>query len=317
MKTYGKVVVLAGGISSERDISLKSGEAVHEALKRKGLDVELLDIKDDFEDTLPRLLADEVFIALHGRFGEDGTIQGILEEAGLPYTGSGVHASKLALDKIASREIFQANGINVPEYKTVRQDEEFEKTLLDLRFPCVVKPRSEGSSIGLSIVKEETGLRDALSSAFGYDETVIIEDYIDGKELTVGILEDTALPIIEIASKDNVYDYSAKYTDKDTIYTIPRGLSRSLYKDIQGVALKSHIALCCRDFSRVDMRLDKRGRIYVLEVNTIPGMTERSLLPKAAKEAGVGFDDLCIRLVELAYRRRVTDGEKKFEKKQK
>ena len=300
MKNYGKIAVLAGGPSSEREISLKSGRAVYEALKRKSQDVDFIDVDNKFCEGLKTIGADVAFIALHGKFGEDGSVQAILEELKLPYTGSRVKSSRLALDKAASRELFSKNGLKVPRYRIVKKDTEIGDALEDFETPFVVKPQHEGSSIGLSVVGDKAGVKAALDRAFGYGDRVIVEEYIHGREFTVGILEERALPVIEIQTKHNVYDFNAKYTDEETKYIVPAVLGEDEYKGVRECALKAHQLLGCRDFSRVDMRMDNHGDVYVLEVNTIPGMTERSLLPKAALAVGISFEALCMRLVDLA-----------------
>ncbi|MGB2705318.1 MAG: D-alanine--D-alanine ligase [Candidatus Omnitrophota bacterium] len=310
MKNYGKIVVFAGGLSSEREISLKSGSAVYGALKKRNQDVELVDVGEDVRGASRNTNADVVFIALHGRFGEDGTVQSILEEAHIPYTGSGVRASRLALDKLASRELFLTNGLKVPSYKVIRTGTGIDDTCREFETPFVIKPQREGSSIGLSIVSDKAHINTALDMAFGYGETAIVEEYIHGRELTVGILEDWALPVVEIVTEHNVYDFNAKYLDEGTKYIVPASLHGDDFKRAQDFALKAHRILGCRDFSRVDMRMDYDGNIYVLEVNTIPGLTERSLLPKAAMAKGVSFGDLCMKLVNLAYRRKGTNNGK-------
>jgi len=309
MKKYGKIAVLAGGLSNEREISLKSGRAVYNALKKRNQDAVLVDPGDDTRGILRRVGPDIVFLALHGRFGEDGTVQSILEEARIPYTGSGVWASGLALDKIASRELFLKNGLKVPSYKVIKTNTGIGETCREFETPFVIKPRREGSSIGLSIVSDRAHINTALDMALGYGETAIAEEYIHGRELTVGILEERALPVVEIVTEGNVYDFNAKYLDGGTMYIVPAVLHDNDFKRAQGLALKAHRILGCRDFSRVDMRMDHNGNIYILEVNTIPGMTERSLLPKAAMARGVDFEDLCMKLVNLAYKRgRKKDG---------
>jgi len=311
MKNYGKIAVLAGGPSSEREISLRSGRAVSEALKRKKQDVDFLDVDDKFEERLKDIGADVAFIALHGRFGEDGSVQAILEDLNLPYTGSEVKSSRLALDKIASRELFLKNGLKVPRYRIVEKGREIRNALEGFEKPLVVKPQHEGSSIGLSIVGDKARVERALDTAFGYGDRVIIEEYIGGREFTVGILEKQALPVIEIETKNHVYDFDAKYMDDQTRYIVPAALREGDYKAVQEYALKAHNTLGCRDFSRVDMRMAKTGDVYVLEVNTIPGLTERSLLPKAALAEGISFDDLCMRLVDLACKRKgIKNGKK-------
>lgn len=298
-----KIIVLAGGPSSEREISLKSGRAVFKALKAESRNVELVDIAADFPGKMAFPEVCTVFIALHGRFGEDGTVQAMLEESGIPYTGSGVQASRLALDKIASRAMFLKAGINVTKCKIFNKDAKSIDIQNEFDVPFVVKPQSEGSSIGLSIVRNKSQLKDALNEAFKYGEHALLEEYIHGRELTVGILENKALPVIEIVTREEVYDYAAKYKDEGTQYIVPADLGEELRCKAQDAAKSAHNSLGCRDFSRVDMRMDKNGKIFVLEVNTIPGMTERSLLPKAARAAGVDFCRLCMKLVDLANKR--------------
>lgn len=297
---FGRIGILAGGPSNEREISLKSGRAVHDALTEKGFDAILLDVKDDIYDIISRSAIDMAFIALHGRFGEDGTVQRILEEARIPYTGSGVEASRLALDKIASKEIFLKECIPVPEYTVLEKSGRRPARCRDLDWPVVVKPQFEGSSIGLSIAEDERSFFKALENAFSYGDRVLVEERIKGRELTVGILGQASLPVVEIVTRQGFYDYEAKYKDPVTKYLVPAPIDKGIAERAGELGLKSHRSLGCRSFSRVDMMLDHSGKIFVLEVNTIPGMTARSLLPKAAAEAGIGFTDLCVRILEDA-----------------
>jgi len=300
MGQYGKIAVLAGGISSEREISLKSGSAVFNALKCKGEEVELIDIKKNPEGIIKNLKADLAFIALHGKFGEDGSIQRMLEDVKIPYTGSGVESSRLALDKIASRNIFMKHKLNTPTYKILNKRVDISYIANEFETPFVVKPQFEGSSIGLSIVADTAHTKTALDMAFDYGDSAIIEEYIHGRELTVGILGEESLPVIEIVTTHNVYDFQAKYLDEGTRYVVPAKIDKDTQKNVQESALLAHQALGCRDFSRVDMRMDRDGLIYILEINTIPGLTERSLLPKAASARGITFMDLCMKLVHMA-----------------
>ncbi|MCX5703615.1 MAG: D-alanine--D-alanine ligase [Candidatus Omnitrophica bacterium] len=303
---FGRVGVLMGGPSTEREISFKSGKAVYEALKQSGLEVVAIDINTDSREENISLIKshkiDCAFLALHGRFGEDGQMQGILEILKIPYTGSGVQASRLAMDKPASREIFQAHGLNVPRYMVL------ERTTLDsnirhgLGLPAVIKPAAHGSSIGLSIIDKEEGLRSAIDLAFTFDERVIIEEYIKGREVTVGILDECALPIIEIVPKKMFFDYEAKYQPGLTDYIVPAKLEEVISGKIKEAALRAHKLLGCFGCSRADMILNRGDLPYLLEVNTIPGLTTTSLLPRAAKCAGIEFNELCLRLIELAYR---------------
>ncbi len=292
--------VLAGGVSSEREISLRSGRAVYEALKKEGYQVKFLDIFDNIYDTIKNSRIDAAFLALHGRFGEDGAMQAMLERLKIPYTGSGVKASRLALDKIASKKIFEKRGIPTPRFAV------FEKGARDIKdaaamigWPVVVKPRLEGSSIGLSVARDIKGLRRAVEKAFKYGDEILLEEFIDGREITVGILGKRALPVVEIITPGGVYDTNAKYRDKRTRYIVPAQLSDRLSKRAQRLGLAAHQSLGCRAISRVDMRVDGDNNIFVLEVNSIPGMTERSLLPKAACAAGISFSQLCVKLLNL------------------
>ncbi|MDO8436439.1 MAG: D-alanine--D-alanine ligase [bacterium] len=297
-RSFGRIGVLAGGPSSEREISLRSGKAVHKALIEEGCQAIFLDIRDDIRDLIRAKRLDVAFIALHGRFGEDGTVQGILEEARIPYTGSGPAASRAALDKIASKDIFIASGIPTPRHTVFERGQDNLAEGREVRFPIVVKPQFEGSSIGLSIVKDKSQLEDAFGKAFKYGEKALLEEHIDGRELTVGILDDKPLPVIEIVTRENVYDYTAKYNDPYTKYVVPAPIEKDIYERAQELGRRAHTALGCRSFSRVDMIMGEDGGIFVLEVNTIPGMTERSLLPKAAGVAGLSFNRLCMRMVE-------------------
>jgi len=300
LKRIGRVGVLAGGPSNEREISLRSGRAVHASLVRKGLDAVLLDVRDDIQSAIEENKIDMAFVALHGRFGEDGTVQKILEDMNIPYTGSRPNASKTALDKILTKAVFERSGIPVPRYVILEKDDFNAEDCYRLGFPMVVKPHLEGSSIGLSVVNDKDALAAAIDKAFEYGELALVEEYITGRELTVGILDDEPLPVIEIVTKDNIYDYKAKYADPETKYLVPAPLDEETARRAQMLGKSSHLALGCRCFSRVDMILDSSFRLFVLEVNTIPGMTERSLLPKAAQAIGLSFGDLCIRLIENA-----------------
>jgi D-alanine-D-alanine ligase len=296
----GRVGVLAGGPSNEREISLKSGRAVHASLIKEGVDAVLIDVGDDIHDALKKNRIDTAFIALHGRFGEDGTVQKILEDMKIPYTGSGPKASKSALDKVLTKAVLERVGIPVPRYIIFEKDDFRIEDCYDLGFPVVVKPHLEGSSIGLSVVSSKDGLPEALDKAFQYGELALVEKHIAGRELTVGILDDEPLPVIEIVTKSNLYDYQAKYADPDTKYLIPAPLDEEIAMKAQSLGKMTHLALGCRCFSRVDMMMDSSSGLFVLEANTIPGMTERSLLPKAAQAIGLSFGDLCIKLIKNA-----------------
>lgn len=299
MSLKKKVAVLMGGPSSEREISLKSGTAVCEAIKAAGYKPVAIDVVDEWETQLKRIKPHVAFIALHGKFGEDGTVQAILEDMGIPYTGSGVRASRLAMDKAASRRIFKGAGIPVPECRIIKKPS-YEIEGNTLGFPLVVKPSSQGSSIGLTIVENKSQLKKAMDLAYVFDEHILVERFIKGDELTVGILGEKPLPVIKIVPTRRFYDYKAKYQNGRTQYLVPAPIKPLLYKKAQELAVSAHKALGCADFSRVDMRLGKDGAIRVLEVNSIPGLTEKSLLPKAAACEGLNFTQLCIRIIELA-----------------
>lgn len=304
---FGRIGVLMGGPSCEREISLKSGKAVYEALRQLSLDVTAIDIKTDDAKENMRLIESQridcAFVALHGSFGEDGQIQELLEGLKIPYTGSGVTASKLAMDKIASRRIFESKGLNVPNYTTIDKISYNKNWKMDKKFglPLVIKPATQGSSIGLSIIQKEESIQGALYLAFQFDDRVIIEDYISGREITVGILDGVALPVIEIIPKKFFFDYEAKYQPGLTEYVVPAKLDERIREEAKATALSAHKLLGCIGCSRVDMILDKQNRIFVLELNSIPGLTGTSLLPKAAKQAGIEFPELVLRLVRSAY----------------
>ncbi|RLE08293.1 D-alanine--D-alanine ligase [Candidatus Aerophobetes bacterium] len=302
-----KICVLKGGISPEREISLKSGEAVERGLREAGYKTFSLDSRDrNFFDQLVEERPDVVFIALHGTYGEDGTIQGWLELAGITYTGSGVLASALAMDKANSRRILISEGILFPRFRVVERGRE-DGISLKFPLPWVVKPVRGGSTLGVSLVKEEGKLREALKEAFRYDGScAIIEEYIRGREITVGIIDDPepkVLPIIEILSKNELYDYKAKYTDGFCEFVVPASLKKNEYLKVEEMALRVYRALGCRDFARIDM-IVKDGEPYLLEVNTIPGMTEKSLLPRAAQAKGISFASLVEKIVKAALRRK-------------
>jgi D-alanine-D-alanine ligase len=297
---FGKVAVLLGGKSAEREVSLKSGGMVLAALRKKGVDAHPFDPKErDVQDLVKERFA-RVFIALHGRFGEDGTLQGVLEWLGIPYTGSGVLASALAMDKVRTKRLWTAEGLPTAPYEILTGETNLSAVAKRLRTPLFVKPASEGSSVGMTKVKKTTDLEEAYALAVNYDPVVIAEKFIDGPELTVAIVGERVLPIIRIETPREFYDYEAKYIANDTRYLIPCGLSDKKEKEIQALCLKAFRALGCRGWGRVDLMLDKRGRPFLLEVNTSPGMTDHSLVPMAARAVGISYEDLCVKVLELA-----------------
>jgi D-alanine-D-alanine ligase len=297
--SFGKVAVLFGGKSAEREVSLNSGNAVLAALKRGGVNAHAF---DPAERPLHDLEGyDCAFIALHGRYGEDGTIQGALELMGIPYTGSGVMASALGMDKWRTKLLWQAAGIATPAFERVDADSDFAAVESKLGLPLFVKPANEGSSIGITKVKHAGGLKTAYEEAALYDTLVIAEQYIGGGEYTVGILGDRALPVIRIVPANEFYDYDAKYLRDDTQYLCPCGLSAEAEARIRDEALQAFCVLGGYGWGRVDFLMDEAGKHYFLEANTSPGMTDHSLVPMSARAAGIDFDQLVLRILELAH----------------
>lgn len=307
-----RVAVIMGGVSAEREVSLRSGAAVAAALRELGYRVLEVDLGPSALEQLTALRSevDAAFLALHGRLGEDGTVQGALELLGVPYTGSGVLASALAMDKRMSKRIFRSEGIPVAEDVTITAADVrgaglrrvAEGIALDLGFPCMVKPAGEGSTLGSSRASNTEELEEALREALGYDEVVLVERYIRGRELTVGLLgeEPETLPVLEIVASKGVYDYECKYTKGMTEYLVPAPIPDKLAAELQRLAVKAHRALGCEGVSRVDFMVDGEGRAYCLEVNTLPGMTELSLVPKAAAAAGYSFKEMVERILRTA-----------------
>lgn len=297
---FGKVAVLMGGTSAERKVSLKSGAGVLAALQRQGVDAHAFDPAEQPLDALKGY--DRAFIALHGRYGEDGTIQGALDLMGIPFTGPGVMASAVGMDKFRTKLIWQAAGLPVPEYAMLGADSHFDEVEEQLGLPLFVKPVREGSSIGVSMVTTEGGLRAAWQEAARHDPLVIAEAGVMGGEYTVGILGDRALPIIKIEPSTAFYDYDAKYFRDDTRYLCPCGLPAEKEAEIQAGALKAFQVLGGKGWGRVDFLMDEAGRHYFLEVNTSPGMTDHSLVPMAARVAGMDYDQLVLQVLSLAGR---------------
>ena len=300
---FGKVAVLMGGNSGEREVSLKSGGAVLAALQKQGVDVHAFDPRDQALHDLESF--NRVFINLHGRFGEDGCIQGALEMLQIPYTGSGVMASAIGMDKWRTKLLWQATNVVTPAFELVTADSDFAAIEKKLGLPLFVKPANEGSSIGISKVKQAGGLKAAYELAAKADPLVIAEQFVGGGEYTVGIISDPvdgfkALPIIRIVPANEFYDYEAKYLRDDTQYLCPCGLSAGKEAQIQQEALLAFRAVGCKGWGRVDFLMDEAGKHYFLEVNTSPGMTDHSLVPMAAKAAGINFEELVIRILESA-----------------
>jgi D-alanine-D-alanine ligase len=295
---FGKVAVMMGGKSAEREVSLKSGAAVLAALRSSGVDAHAFDPRDKPLEALHAEGFKRAFIALHGRGGEDGTLQGALDLLVIPYTGSGVLASALAMDKWRSKLIWQATGLPVPDYVVLDDNSDFAAVEARLGLPLFVKPSSEGSSIGISKVKNAGDLRAAYELAAGFDSCVIAEQYLAGGEFTIGILAGQALPVIRIVPATEFYDYEAKYLRDDTEYRIPSGLGEEREREMRNLALRAFAALGGRGWGRMDLMLDAGGRMFCLEANTSPGMTDHSLVPMAAKSAGIPFAQLVVKLLE-------------------
>jgi len=299
-RDFGKVAVLMGGRSAERAVSLKSGSMVLAALKKKGVDAHAFDPKERGIAALLEQHFDRAFVILHGRYGEDGTIQGALELLGIPYTGSGVLASALAMDKWHAKLVWQACGIPTPRSELLAHGSDMQAVATRLGLPLMVKPANEGSSIGMTKVKNARELPEAYALAANYDRVVVAEAFVDGVELTAGILGDKPLPLIKLETPREFYDYEAKYQANDTRYLIPCGLPPDAERIVQDEALFAFNALGCSGWGRVDLMLDRSGKPYFLEVNTSPGMTDHSLVPMAARHAGLSFEDLCLRILESA-----------------
>ncbi|MFH1239049.1 MAG: D-alanine--D-alanine ligase [bacterium] len=304
-----KIGVLMGGWSSEREISLKTGRAIEQALAEEGFKVKGIDVDRNIAARLRKENIDLAFIALHGAYGEDGKIQSLLEILGIPYTGSGVLGSALAMDKVKAKEIFAFHKIPTPRWEVLKRNRKVEdreqlKIIKEFGLPLVVKPSDQGSTVGISIVGKKEGLRKAFREAWCYTDKVIIEEYIPGMEITVGIIGNSPLPVMEIVPKRRFYDFSAKYIDGMAEHVIPACLPSSYLLNAQKLALRAHQSLECSGVTRVDLRVKKNakgwGKMYVLEVNTIPGMTRISLLPEAARAVGIGFNQLVLEILRLA-----------------
>jgi len=297
-----RVGVFLGGKSSERAISLRSGKAVSEALTRSGVSVTQIDPKNWQRAQQAAARIDIAFLALHGRGGEDGTIQARLERAGIPYVGSDPRGSRQAFEKVRAKKAFEQEGIPTPPWLTFSRWD--WRKLEGFPTPFFVKPTADGSSIGVFLVEDFNQSAEKIRQATKHSPMLLAEELIIGREFSVGILGNRALPVVELRPKREFYDYHAKYTPGMTEYLVPAPISAAWRRRFHELALRVHRVLGLRDFSRVDMMADSKGEPFVLEANTIPGFTELSLLPKAAKEAGISFDELCIRLVEMAWRRR-------------
>lgn len=302
-KGFGKVAVLVGGVSAEREVSLDSGQAVFNALVAKGVDAHLIDANPDNIGDLKAQGFDRAFIVLHGRWGEDGVVQGALEAVGLPYTGSGVLGCALAMDKFRTKQIWQALGLPTAKYRILRSDDDLSGLIEELGLPLFLKPTREGSSVGIGKVSQPDDLLSVYQNATQSGDDVLAEQFIPGAEVTVTILDGEALPAITMRTENEFYDYQAKYESDDTQYDCPAGLGTDLETEVRALALTAANAVDVSGWGRVDMILDAQRRPMLLEVNTVPGMTNHSLVPMAAAANGMNFDQLVIKILETSIRR--------------
>ncbi|OEY66699.1 D-alanine--D-alanine ligase [Marinobacter sp. X15-166B] len=296
-KALGRVAVFMGGDSAEREVSLNSGRSVLNGLLAAGVDAIGLDVQGCLLQTVTNPQFDRVFIALHGRGGEDGTLQAILEQAGIPYTGSEVMASALAMDKLRTKYVFQGCGLPTPRFRAMASAEEADAILAELTLPLSVKPSREGSSIGIFKVTNRDQLVTAYRNASQHDPLVLVEEWVEGPEFTVAVLQGQALPVIGLSTDNEFYDYDAKYLAEDTRYQIPSGLAPELEQALKQLSVDAFRVIGCRTWGRVDIMQDAQGQFWLLEVNTAPGMTDHSLVPMAAKAAGISFEELVVRIL--------------------
>ena len=302
--TLGKVGVLYGGRSAEREVSLMSGQAVYDALIAEGVNARLFDLDQHSLGDLAAQQFDRVFVALHGRYGEDGTLQGALELLGVPYTGSGHMASALAMDKIMTKRLWQQAGLPTPEYRVITHADDLQALPQALGLPLILKAPNEGSTIGLCKVQAPEELADSYAAVKPFDETILAEKFIAGRELTVALLgkgaDARALPIVEIIAPGGNYDYQSKYYSDETQYLCPAPLPEALTAQISEIAVRAYRSLNCEGWARADLILDADMKPWLLEMNTSPGMTGHSLVPMAAKAAGIDFGQLCLQILRQA-----------------
>ena len=293
---FGKVAILFGGTSAEREVSLTSGERIYAALSRLAVDCQLIDTAENVIGQLMAYRPSRAFNIVHGTGGEDGTLQGVLEYLNIPYAGSGVMASALAMDKYRCKLLWQSIGLPTPDFRLVMDESGLEGC--EELLPVFVKPSLEGSSVGITRVDRKQDLQAAYEKAAEHEGPVLVEEFIDGPEYTVGVLNGQALPVIRIEAESDFYDYEAKYLSDETGYVVPCGLSKVREQEMQAIALTAFEALGCDGFGRVDFMQDRQGRFWLLEANTLPGMTDHSLLPMAAQEAGLMFDELVVEILK-------------------
>ena len=297
VSVFGRVAVLFGGSSAERAVSLKSGAAVLAALQAAGVDAYGIDAGPQLAEQLLSERPDRVFIALHGRGGEDGSLQGLLESLRIPYTGSGVMASAIGMDKLRTKQIWQSLGLPTPAYAMLRDGEQCAEIVERLGTPLIIKPLHEGSSIGMAKADSLEQLQDAWQGAQSYDSEALVEQWIQGAEFTVAVLDGQALPPIRLRTPHTFYDYEAKYQANDTQYLCPCGLPPEQEAQLKALSLRAFEAVGCKGWGRVDVMQDEQGNFYLLEVNTVPGMTDHSLVPMAAKATGLSFGDLVLAIL--------------------
>lgn len=299
--SFGKVAVLMGGVAAEREISLKSGAAVAKALQSSGIDAQAIDVTKVEELVEISQNFDRAFIALHGRWGEDGQVQAILQSLNMPFTGSKMAASAIAMDKLRAKWLWRGLGLPTPDFVYVSEQQPLDKETFNLDFPVIVKPVREGSSIGMRKVESFSDLVDAVAYAQEYDQEVLIEQWITGREFTVGVLNNQALPAIELKTQHDFYDFSAKYQSGDTQYICPVDLEPGLVAKIESLVLKAFQAIGAKGWGRMDLMLDEHNQIWLIELNTVPGMTDHSLVPKAAKQAGLSFEQLVVEILTTSF----------------
>ena len=297
VSVFGRVAVLFGGSSAERAVSLKSGAAVLAELQAAGVDAYGIDAGPQLAEQLLNERPDRVFIALHGRGGEDGSLQGLLESLQIPYTGSGVMASAIGMDKLRTKQIWQSLGLPTPAYAMLRDGEQCAEIVERLGTPLIIKPLHEGSSIGMAKADSLEQLQDAWQGAQSYDSEALVEQWIQGAEFTVAVLDGQALPPIRLRTPHTFYDYEAKYQANDTQYLCPCGLPPEQEAQLKALSLRAFEAVGCKGWGRVDVMQDEQGNFYLLEVNTVPGMTDHSLVPMAAKATGLSFGDLVLAIL--------------------
>jgi len=297
---FGKVAVLMGGWGAEREVSLNSGAAVLEGLRSKGVDAHAIDADRNVLETIQSGDFDCVFNILHGRGGEDGVLQGALDLLQIPYTGCGVMASAISMDKLMTKRIWTGSGLSTPAYAVLKDDTDFDAVVSEYGLPLMVKPADEGSSVGMSKVTRADQLPDAYANAKQYDSTVFAEQWVDGTEYTISIVGDEVLPIIRVETDSVFYDYEAKYQSDETRYLCPCGLAADEEQRMQSLAKQAFDMLGAKGWGRIDLMQDAQGKAWLIELNTVPGMTNHSLVPKAAAAAGIEFGDLVVKILETS-----------------